>query len=185
LRAKRILEDITGRAVEGYRAPGFSITTATPWAFDELSAAGFRYDSSVFPAARGHGGIENAELRPHFINTKTGPMVEFPISVAPIMSRRLCFFGGGYLRLFPYPLIHRMTRVVNGDGRPVIYYVHPREIDPSHPRLPMGLVRRFKSYVNLHSTLPKLKRLLRDQRLVPFRDWLSMNSHELKSAVAS
>jgi polysaccharide deacetylase family protein (PEP-CTERM system associated) len=184
-RAKHMLEDLTGCAVEGYRAPGFSITTATPWAFDELGAAGFRYDSSVFPAARGHGGIKNSELRPHIIKTQAGPMVEFPISVASVMVRRMCFFGGGYLRLFPYPLIHRMTRAVNDDGRPVIYYVHPREIDPSHPRLSMGLVRRFKSYVNLRSTLPKLKRLLRDQELVPFRDWLSLNGRELKQAAAS
>lgn len=184
-RAKHVLEDITGQYVEGYRAPGFSITTATPWAFEELSAAGFRYDSSVFPAARGHGGIENAELRPHLVKTETGRLIEFPISVAPILSRRMCFFGGGYLRLFPYPLIHRMTRAVNDDGRPVIYYVHPREVDPSHPRLPMGLVRRFKSYVNLHSTLPKLKRLLKDQKPVPFRGWLRMNAHELEPSAAS
>jgi polysaccharide deacetylase family protein (PEP-CTERM system associated) len=178
-RAKKILEDITGESVVGYRAPGFSITVKTPWAFEELSAAGYRYDSSVFPAQRGHGGIVDAPLQPYRIKTGTDPLIEFPISVASIMNRRVCFFGGGYLRLFPYSLIARMTRAVNQEGRPVIYYLHPREIDPLHPRLPMGLVRRFKSYVNLHSTLPKLKRLLEDQRLIPFSAWLTQHSHGL------
>ncbi len=174
-RAKDILEGIVGVPVVGYRAPGFSIVAETPWAFEELKAAGYQYDSSVFPAARGHGGMAGAEVRPHRIETPRGTLTEFPISVASVLGKKVCFFGGGYLRLFPYPLIDRMTDQVNAEGRPVVFYVHPREIDPTQPRMKMNAVRRFKSYVNLETTLPKLQKLVRDHSLLPFRDWLQQN----------
>lgn len=140
-KAKRILEDLTGAPVCGYRAPGFSITAATPWAFDEIAAAGFEYDSSVFPGAHGHGGLRNAPLAPHWLTTAHGNIFEFPSSVVPILGQQIAFFGGGYLRLFPYWLVEAMARLIIGPGRPVIYYLHPREVDPGHPRLPMSPVR--------------------------------------------
>jgi polysaccharide deacetylase family protein (PEP-CTERM system associated) len=174
-RSKGVLEDILGTQVLGYRAPGFSITRDTSWAFDEIAAAGFEYDSSVFPARRGHGGMEGGELAPYWIETNTGPLLEIPVSVIPVLGQRLCAFGGGYLRLAPYPIIDRLSKAVNKSGRPVIYYLHPREIDPDHPRIDMGMLRRFKSYVNLHSTRPKLRKLLRDQDLVTFRGWIEQN----------
>jgi len=174
-RAKRILEGIVGGPVVGYRAPGFSIVAETPWAFEELRKAGYEYDSSVFPASRGHGGMAGADVKPHRIGTASGELVEFPISVASVLGKKVCFFGGGYLRLFPYALIERMSAQVNADGRPVVYYVHPREIDPEQPRMKMGPFRRFKSYVNLETTLPKLRRLSATQSLMPFRDWMRQN----------
>jgi hypothetical protein len=91
----------------------------------------------------------------------------------------MCFFGGGYLRLFPYFIIRYMSKVVNGANRPVIFYLHPREVDPHHPRLSMGLVRRFKSYINLGSTLPKLRKLIQEQDLVTFREWLTIYSRDV------
>lgn len=172
-RTKDILEQITGSAVGGYRAPGFSIVRETAWAFEELVRAGYRYDSSVFPAPRGHGGIAGAELAPHRIATPSGELIEFPLSVVPVLGRRICVFGGGYLRLAPYRLIRRLARRVNAEGRPVVYYVHPREIDPGHPRLPMSLMRRFKSYVNLRTTRPKLEAICREQEIVSFERWLA------------
>jgi len=172
-KAKKLLEDITGKAVLGYRAPGFSITEGTEWAFDELCKAGYQYDSSIFPTVRIHGGIVGAKIHPHKVQSGNGTIIEFPITVVSIMGKRLCFFGGGYLRLFPYTLIRHFSHVVNKEGRPVIYYVHPREIDPKHPRLRMGLNRRFKSYVNLNTTMTKIKKLAREQDLVPFRDWIA------------
>jgi len=175
-RSKEILEDILGAPVLGYRAPGFSITRDTSWAFDEIAAAGFKYDSSVFPASRGHGGMEGGELAPYWMETNAGPLLEIPVSVIPVLGQRICAFGGGYLRLAPYAVIDRLSRAVNKSGRPVIYYLHPREIDPDHPRIDMGMLRRFKSYVNLRSTRPKLRRLLRDQDLVTFRDWIERNA---------
>ena len=173
IKTKDLLESISGQTIIGYRSPGFSIVKSTTWALDELVKAGYKYDSSIFPASRGHGGISDANLFPHNIETEYGTIREFPLSVAIFLKKRTCFFGGGYLRIFPYFIIRHMSKRVNKENRPVIYYIHPREIDPNHPRLPMGWKRHFKSYVNLKSTMPKLKKLLRDQQLTTFRNWLS------------
>ena len=169
-RAKGVIEDAAGAEVHGYRSPGFSCTADTPWFFDMLEEAGYRYDSSVFPARRGHGGMADARLDPHRIDGRR--LVEFPITVAPLAGRNVCFFGGGYLRLFPYRLVRTMARRVLDDNRPVVFYVHPREIDPAHPRLSMPAVRRFKSYVNLRTTEPKIHGVLKDFPVAPFIDFI-------------
>jgi polysaccharide deacetylase family protein (PEP-CTERM system associated) len=172
-KAKEILEQVSGRSVIGYRSPGFSCTEEVPWFFEALAETGHRYDSSVFPAPRGHGGIATSQLGPHTIAVNGARLIEFPISVAQVLGRRLCLFGGGYLRLFPYGLIRRMARQVLGEGRPVVFYIHPREIDPDHPRLPMPAARRFKSYVNLRTTEPKVRRILHDFRITTFRQFIA------------
>jgi len=155
-KGKCILEDITGKNVAGFRAPGFSMKDSMAWAFEEIRAAGHTYDSSIFPTRRGHGGMQLSILEPHVVQTEAGPLVEIPQSVVEIMGKRVSVFGGGYLRLAPLRLIRYGIRNICAAGRPPIIYVHPREIDPDHPRLPLGLVRRFKCYVNLHTTLTKL-----------------------------
>jgi polysaccharide deacetylase family protein (PEP-CTERM system associated) len=174
-RTRELLEDITGKSVSGYRSPGFSATADTPWFFDELTRAGYKYDSSVFPASRQHGGMEGGDLAPHVVRTAQGPIIEFPITIAHILGRPMCFFGGGYLRLFPYPLIKRMSNRVLGENRPVVFYVHPREIEPGHPRLPMSAVRRFKSYVNLDTTEHKIRKILGDFRVTTFERFIADN----------
>lgn len=170
-RARLILEDIAGAPVEGYRSAGFSVNESTPWFFEGLLEAGYRYDSSVFPAAREHGGMASAARAPHRMAVNGGTLVEFPITVADLLGRALCFFGGGYLRIFPLPLITAMADKVLREGRPVVFYIHPREIDPTHPRMAMGLRRRFKSYVNLRTTEPKLRALLARFPVTSFRDF--------------
>src|SRR6266568_827773 len=97
LRSRLLLEDISGSPVIGYRAPGFSSTEAIPWFFPELCAAGYLYDSSVFPARRGHGGNPNSPVGPHFVAGEA--MIELPASVAELGPTTKCFFGGGSLRL--------------------------------------------------------------------------------------
>jgi polysaccharide deacetylase family protein (PEP-CTERM system associated) len=156
-RARGVLEDLGAGPVRGFRAAGFSVTAETPWAFDEIRAAGHEYDASVFPAGRGHGGMRTAPLTPYTVQTDTGALVELPNSVVTLLGRRVSLFGGGYLRLAPLWLIRRGVRRLQRAGRPVIVYVHPREVDPTHPRLPLPAARRFKSYVGLRSTLPKLE----------------------------
>jgi polysaccharide deacetylase family protein (PEP-CTERM system associated) len=182
LRARKILEDAAGVPVVGYRSPGFSATEQTGWFAEAVAEAGYRYDSSFFPAARAHGGMPVCRRDPFRIEGPGPGLVEFPISVANLFGKPMCFFGGGYLRLFPYPLIRRMARRVLAEGRPVIYYVHPREIDPAHPRLPMSAVRRFKSYVNLHSTEGKLRHILTEFPTVTFRDFLATHAATLEPA---
>ena len=176
-RARRLLEDLAGTPVLGYRSAGFSVTDKTQWFFEALVEAGYSYDSSVFPAARGHGGMSDARREPHCISTPAGPLMEFPITVSTLLGKPLCFFGGGYLRLFPSWLIRRAVRQVLGEGRPVVFYIHPREIDPSHPRIPMPLTRRFKSYVNLRTTETKLRRILAEFPVTTFRDFMAEGSN--------
>lgn len=169
-KAKDIIEQAGGSAVHGYRAPGFSVTKATPWFFDAVAEAGYRYDSSIFPGERGHGGLPGAERLPHIVQTAHGPLVEFPISLSSMLGRPMFFFGGGYLRFFPYGLMLAKAKAVLAEGRPVVFYLHPREVDPAHPRLPMGAKRRFMTYYNLRSTMPKMRRLFDDLPMVTFRE---------------
>jgi polysaccharide deacetylase family protein (PEP-CTERM system associated) len=168
--AKAAIEDAVGRPVHGYRAPGFSITQETPWAFDEIAEAGYTFDSSVFPARHGHGGMPDAPRRPYFMQTSAGRLVEFPVSIADTPLGPQCLFGGGYLRLYPMWLIRALAKQVRADGRGVIWYIHPREIDPDHPRVQMPIQRRLKSYVNLRGTHEKLQAILRAGRFSTLSD---------------
>ena len=167
-KAKYIIEQAAGVAVRGYRAPGFSVTNETPWFFDAVAEAGYAYDSSVFPGDRGHGGLPGAKAVPHTIATAHGDLVEFPISLASMFGRPMYFFGGGYLRFFPYPLMLSKAKSVLAEQRPVVFYLHPREVDPEHPRLPMSAKRRFMTYHDLRSTMPKMRRLFDDLPMTTF-----------------
>jgi polysaccharide deacetylase family protein (PEP-CTERM system associated) len=179
-RSRKLLEDIAGVPVTGFRASGFSVTEGTPWFFEKLVEAGYGYDSSTFPATRGHGGMKSGRLEPHRLKTPAGELVEFPVTVTEVLGKRLCFFGGGYLRLFPFPLVRRMSHAVLDQGRPVIFYVHPREIDPDHPRLPMKASRRFKTYVNLRTMEPKIRGIFAEFPVTTFRDYIEQNRASLK-----
>lgn len=181
-RSRKLLEDIAGCAVLGYRSPGFSVVEETPWFFEVLMEAGYAYDSSVFPAPRGHGGMRSGRHAPYRMGDAERGLIEFPITVTKFLGRPFCCFGGGYLRLFPLSVIERMTRKVLSEGRPVVFYVHPREIDALHPRLPMGFARRFKSYVNLNTTEHKLRRLASTFTGSTFVEYLALMSEAAASA---
>jgi polysaccharide deacetylase family protein (PEP-CTERM system associated) len=180
VRAKAVLEDLSGRRVTGFRAAGFGITEATPWAFDTIKGAGYLYDASVFPARHGHGGQAGASLDPHFVGTRHGSLFEAPPSVIEILGRRASLFGGGYLRLAPQAMIRWGAARLKAEGRPLIVYFHPRDIDPDQPRLPLPLVRRFKCYVNLHSTLDKIKWLCENHGFGTMHDL--MNTYLIRSS---
>jgi len=157
VRSKTILEDITGQEVIGLRCPGFAVTERSSWVFDVVAEAGFRYDASVFPAHHGHGGLRTATVRPHLVQTINGPIAEIPVSTIRLCGRRYCMFGGGYLRITPLPLIRWAINRLRAEQIPLVIYIHPREVDPDHPRLPLGPYRRFKSYVNINGTFSKLQ----------------------------
>ena len=118
----------------------------------------------------GHGSIPDAPLAPHAIERPSGPLAEIPISVLELRGRRFCLFGGGYLRLTPLSILRWGIDRLHDAGLPLIVYIHPREIDPDHPRLPLGFKRNFKSYVNLHTTMPKLKWLLKSYSFCTMRE---------------
>ena len=152
-----ILRDISGQAVNMYRAPGFSITRECLWAFDMLVKHGITVDSSVFPANRAHGGLAGFPTEPFIIETSFGKLKELPISTFSFAGKRVAFSGGGYFRLFP-KFFH--SYFAKNATKPIIMYLHPREIDPSQPRLSLPLMRYIKTYINLNSTYNKLDYLL-------------------------
>ena len=157
--AKAILEDAGGVAVTGYRAPGFSITPATPWAFECLAEAGYRYSSSVDPARGGAGLFADAGALAHLV---AGGLIELPVTSLPIAGAKLpC--GGGFFRLLPYGVTQRaMRQVIAARRQPMIFYVHPWEIDPEQPRVAAPLQARLRHYTNLRGTEVKLAKLLQD-----------------------
>lgn len=162
-RAKALLEDIAGVEVKGYRAPSFSIGDENPWAFDCIGEAGYRYSSSVYPIRHDHYGMPDA---PRFIYRARGSLLEIPIATARILKRNLPAGGGGYFRLFPYAVSRALIRRVNVvDRQPAVFYLHPWELDPGQPRIhAAGSKTRFRHYLNLHRTQPRLRNLLRDFR---------------------
>lgn len=99
--------------------------------------------------------------------------MEFPITVVRTLGTPMCFFGGGYLRLFPYRLVHAMGLRALSDGRPIVFYIHPREIDPDHPRMPLSRRRTFTSYVNLRTTRGKIQKILRDFQVSSFDQYVA------------
>jgi polysaccharide deacetylase family protein (PEP-CTERM system associated) len=179
IKSRQVLEDIIGHEVIGFRAPGFSVVSETPWFYEKLLEAHYRYDSSVFPGSRGHGGLHKFKYSshiyaPHPVMSKSGQIFEFPMTVLNILGRDLCFFGGGYLRFFPYWIVKKRAQEVINEGFPVMFYVHPREVDPDHPRLPMNFKRRFKSYVNLKGMERKIINILEDFELCTCRQFLDL-----------
>lgn len=160
-RAKQLLEDITGQEVLGYRATSFSVVKKTLWALDIIKEAGFRYDSSIFPI-RHHDLYGMADV-PRFPFRHDNGLLEIPPSTVTVGGKNIPFGGGGYFRLYPYPLTKAMIKAVNRQGYPAVIYLHPWELDPECPKL-KGLDRRtgFRQYVNLHKTAGRLERLLAD-----------------------
>lgn len=157
----KLLEDITGKKVECFRAPGFSIRESEGWAFETLHDLGIQYDCSVFPAHHAHGGMASyPERTPGIIQYQGICIREFPVSFKTIAGHHLVFSGGGYFRLFPYSLIKKWSR---DSSDYLLGYVHPRDLDPGQPVLDgLPMVRKFKSYVGLRDAENKLRRWLAD-----------------------
>lgn len=174
--AKELLEDLTGSPVLGYRAASFSITKVSMWALDTLIDLGFTYDSSVFPV-RHHDnyGIPEAPLGPCRMRAPSGrTLIEVPLSVAEFGGVRVPVSGGGYFRLFPYWLSRAGMRRIEREGnRPLVFYVHPWEIDVDQPRVQAGLVSRLRHYNNIGRCESRLRRLLGDFKFGAMSDVLA------------
>lgn len=163
-----------GRVVEiaGFRAPSFSITRGAEWAFDALLDCGLEYDASLFPASRGHGGYA-CPAGAHWVTAPSGRRIpELPMSIARYGPKRLCYSGGGYMRLLPSWMIERGLAQEARAGRPTVIYLHPRDFAPDCPRVPMPIHRRFKCYIGAATTEAKLRSLLARHRWAPCREVL-------------
>ena len=177
IRSKKLLEDIGGRAVLGYRAPSFSIGGRNLWALDLLLQAGYRYSSSIYPIKHDHYGMPDAPRFAFYPNGADG-LLELPITTVRLMQKNLPAGGGGFFRFWPYPVSRWLLQRVNRrDRQPGIFYFHPWELDPGQPRQQgIGAKTRFRHYVNLHRMEGRIKALTRDFR------WDRMDRIFLKNA---
>ncbi|MES9991091.1 MAG: XrtA system polysaccharide deacetylase [Candidatus Thiodiazotropha sp.] len=177
-RSKNILQDIVGQEVVGYRAASYSITKKSIWALDVLEELGFKYDSSVFPIIHDRYGIPNAEINIYTHMTNNGnSIIEIPLSTIGIANKRLPIGGGGYFRLFPYWLTRAGLKHLNvKNNRPIIFYLHPWELDPGQPRIKSSLLSEFRHYINLEKVEDRLNRLIDDFRFSSISSMLSVSN---------
>jgi polysaccharide deacetylase family protein (PEP-CTERM system associated) len=161
-RAKAILEDLGGQAVNGYRAPSFSIVKESLWAHHVLAEAGYTYSSSVNPIRHDLYGMPDAPRVPYHPIDGDG-FLEIPITTLDVMGRTMPCGGGGFFRLFPYAWFRTAWRRINGQGRPFLFYFHPWEIDPGQPRqVDAPLKSRFRHYARLNAMEDKIAQALDD-----------------------
>ena len=169
-RAKRILEDVTGGPVLGYRAPSFTIVDRTKWALQVLVEEGYHYDSSIFPIRHDRYGMPGAQPHRHRWETSAGPIWEVPPATVQIARARFPVAGGGYFRLFPYPLLRWLLKRAESEAEPLVMYLHPWEIDPDQPRMQGSWVSKFRHYLHLDKTEGRLRQLLSAFRFGPVKD---------------
>ncbi len=202
-RSKEILEDISGKEVIGYRAPTYSIAKRNLRTLEILSDLGFLYDSSIFPIIHDVYGFPEAPRFPfqvlfddtgdgnyRFLNLCDGgcapqatekaiengqrSIVEFPMTTFRFFNKNVPVAGGGYFRLFPYPLTKKMLGSINQkESMPFVFYMHPWELDPDIPKVKgAGLLSTFRTYLNLDKTEGRFKKLISDFQFAPLSDFL-------------
>jgi perosamine synthetase len=186
-RAKQCIEDVIGEPIVGYRAPNFSIGREQGWAFQILLEEGFRYDSSVYPIVHDRYGVHTAPRFPYEIwRDGTSSLIEFPISTARVLGWNLPIGGGGYFRLAPYALFRLgIQRVNTAEGQPVMFYLHPWELDPDQPRPPMPWRDAFRHYVGVKKQVAKLSQLFAQFHFSTVRDVLDHYPMPVAPPVAS
>jgi polysaccharide deacetylase family protein (PEP-CTERM system associated) len=171
-RSKDALETIVGQPVYGFRAPSWSVGVNTPWFWEELREIGYRYSSSLFPLRTFMYGDADA---PRFRHERDR-LIEFPPTTAELLGRRAAFSGGFYLRVLPRVVVRGLERRVNREGQQVVLYIHPREIDPSQPRLELSPLHRLIHYWGIRGTKRKVHRLLRGGRYQSFAASLGLEA---------
>jgi polysaccharide deacetylase family protein (PEP-CTERM system associated) len=158
--SKAILEDVSGHAVVGYRAPSFSITRDVEWALDVLIESGYRYDSSLYPVRRDGYGFAGGERDPHLLRRAAGTLHEFPPATVQWGSAVLPAGGGAYFRHLPYTLVRTALSDAERRGVPATFYIHPWELDPEQPRVSVPYPTHLRHYGGLTRTVPRLRKLL-------------------------
>jgi polysaccharide deacetylase family protein (PEP-CTERM system associated) len=181
-RAKAVLEDIVGRPVTSYRAASYSITDASLWALDILFEQGFQTDSSIFPIRHDRYGLRGGPHDPHYLELAGGgKLLEFPLTTAPVGGLQVPASGGGYFRLYPYWLSRLLARRVCDAGRPLMFYLHPWEIDPDQPAVTVNAFTRFRHYNNLEKSASRLSRLLKDFSFTTVGNCLATHYEDLSA----
>jgi polysaccharide deacetylase family protein (PEP-CTERM system associated) len=160
-KSKQILEDASGQAIIGYRAPSFSINDSNTWVYEVLAKLGFEYSSSTYPIEHDLYGVPNW---PRFKYQRDEGIIEIPVPTVRKNERNTGIGGGGYFRLYPYWLSkRRIDNYLNTEQQPYSFYFHPWEIDPEQPRVAGASIKsRLRHYLNLSRMEGKVERLLED-----------------------
>ncbi len=169
-RTKQLLEQLSGQPCLGFRAPNFSIVPGREWAFDILLEEGYCYDSSLFPVRRPGYGYASGARDPYWLDRPSGRLAELPPATLRRLGVNLPAGGGAYFRIFPYALVRSAIAEYDRRGVPATFYVHPWEIDPAQPGLPVSWLTRVRHYTGLGRTLPRLERLLSEFRFTAIAD---------------
>lgn len=166
-----VTSSISKMTIIGFRAPSFTITNKTRWALNVLKKHGIKYDSSVFPVGfHPDYGIADSDINIHKLNGIT----EVPLSVLKILGITIPCSGGAYFRIYPYIFTKKLIEKCNSQGRPVIFYMHPWEIDPEQPRQALSISKSIRHYYNLNQTENRLKKLLSDFQFHNMKDELNL-----------
>jgi polysaccharide deacetylase family protein (PEP-CTERM system associated) len=173
-RTRLLLEDQTGEAVYGFRAPSYSIVPRREWALDVLVEEGYRYDSSLFPVRRSGYGFPGGRRDVHVLERRAGPLIEVPPATLRLGGVNLPAGGGGWFRLLPSWLTRSALRQAERRGAPATFYIHPWEIDAGQPRMQVSLLTRIRHYGRLRQTEARLERLVREFRFQPIAETLGL-----------
>lgn len=175
-RTKRVIEDLTGSPVIGFRAPSFSIVAGCEWALDILLEEGHRYDSSLFPVRRRGYGYPGGPRDPYWLDRPAGRLAEFPPATLEVLGVRLPAAGGAYFRLLPYQLVRSALHAAQNRGAPGTFYIHPWEWDPGQPRFDVPVLTRLRHYGRLDKVWARLERLMSEFRFVSIAETLAAAS---------
>jgi polysaccharide deacetylase family protein (PEP-CTERM system associated) len=175
--AREEIQQAASASVSGYRAPTWSITSECLWALDVLAEEGFTYDSSIFPIRHDLYGIPSAARYPYYHTTGQGTrLMELPPATVRVAGKNIPAAGGGWFRIFPLLYTRWAFRRFEREDRPLVFYLHPWEIDPEQPRIAAPLKSRLRHYTNLRATQSRLERLLQSYEFQTFREYLKQSA---------
>jgi polysaccharide deacetylase family protein (PEP-CTERM system associated) len=167
--SRKLLEDIIGEPVYGYRAPNFAINDDILKIVEE---AGYQYDSSYnsFSMHGRYGYLNLSQQKKYGIAAKISDAFwELPISNIEIMKNIIPWGGGAYFRLLPFKLFRLGVHSILGKQNAYVFYLHPWELDPQQPRVKdIPVFNKFRHYYNLHKTALNLISLIQSFKGLSF-----------------
>lgn len=177
-RSIEMLEEITNEKVIGYRAPYWSLNEDMDWAWEVLYSCGIQYDSSIYPFKTYLYGSNHVPRFRYQINLIGGnAIIELPPSTIELFGKRIPFCGGFYFRILPYWFIKwGIQRINEREKQPVVFYLHPYEIDVNKPQSSKGFRNNFILHVNLKKAEYKLFNLLKDHKFTSIKEFYHLPS---------